>query len=206
MGLSRTSLRLMLLVAALTGFALGLTLTSRFIFIKPIKSARVTPTPSTATVHKQEKVSYGLPVRIIIPKINIDAAIEYVGITPAGELGVPKDPANAAWYNKGPRPGEAGNAVIDGHFGYKDNISAVFDNLHKLLKGDKLYVRDEKGTTITFVVRELRSYGQNEEGSSVFVSNNTKAHLVLITCQGIWSQTQKSFSNRLVVFADKEIK
>jgi len=118
---------------------------------------------------------------------------------------VPKGPASAGWYVLGPRPGEKGNAVIDGHFGYKNNIPAVFDNLHILQKGDNLYVEDEKGKTVTFVVRELRTYGQNEDASSVFVPSDTKAHLNLITCQGIWNSAQRSYSNRLVVFADEEV-
>jgi LPXTG-site transpeptidase (sortase) family protein len=206
MGLSKTSLRRMLLVVVLAGFALGLVLTLHFIFKKPIRSGWTPPTASSTTVHKQEKVSSGLPVRLMIPKINVDAAIDYVGLTPEGELGVPAGPANAAWYDLGPRPGEKGNAVIDGHFGYKNHIPAVFDNLHALQKGDIIYVEDEKGKTITFVVRELRTYGQNEDDSGVFVSSDGKAHLNLITCQGVWSETQKSFSNRLVVFADEEIK
>ena len=206
MGLSKTALRRVLLVMVLAGFALGLALTIHFIFKKQVRSDWVLPTASIATVHKQEKVSSGLPVHLTIPKINVDAALDYVGITPAGELGVPKGPTNAAWYDLGPRPGEKGNAVIDGHFGYKNHVPAVFDNLHALQKGDNIYIEDEKGKTIIFVVRELRTYGHNEEDSNVFVSSDGKAHLNLITCQGVWSETQKSFSNRLVVFADEEIK
>ena len=143
-------------------------------------------------------------MRLKIPKINVDAALDYVGLTAqGGELDVPKGPINAAWYDQGPRPGEKGDAVIDGHFGWKDNIPAVFDNLHELRKGDDLYVEDAKGSTTTFVVRELRTYAQNQDDSNVFVSSDWKAHLNLITCQGVWSNTNKSYSNRLVVFADE---
>lgn len=144
-------------------------------------------------------------MRLEIPKIGVDAAIDYVGITSQGELGVPTGPANAGWYDLGPRPGEKGNAVIDGHFGYKNHIPAVFDNLHTLQKGDKLYVKDMKGITATFVVRELRTYGPADYAPAVFRSSDGKAHLNLITCEGTWNQAQKSFSNRLVVFADKAI-
>jgi LPXTG-site transpeptidase (sortase) family protein len=144
-----------------------------------------------------------LPIRLEIPKIKVDAALDYVGITSNGELGVPAGPANAAWYDQGPRPGDTGSAVIDGHFGYKDNIPAVFDNLHDLQIGDKIYVKDVKGLTTTFVVRQLRTYGSDEPAPDVFHSSDGKAHLNLITCQGDWNQTQKSYSTRLVVFTDK---
>jgi hypothetical protein len=53
-------------------------------------------------------------------------------------------------------------------------------------------------------VRELRTYGPDEYASAVFRSSDGKAHLNLITCEGTWNSAQKSFSNRLVVFADKE--
>ena len=205
MGLSKTLLRRMLLIVVIAGLALGLALTLYFKFMRPVHSGWAPPTATVTTVHKQEKMSSGLPVRLMIPKINVDAALDYVGITSGGELDVPKGPTNAAWYDLGPLPGEIGNAVIDGHFGWKNSIPAVFDNLHILQKGDIIYVLDEKGKTVTFVVRELRTYSRNEDDSGVFVSSDKIAHLNLITCQGTWSETQKSFSTRLVVFADKKI-
>ncbi len=168
-----------------------------------ISSTQSNSASQTTTLHKQG-VKYGLPVRLKIPKIKVDAALDYVGITSQGELGVPSSPANAGWYDRGPRPGEEGSAVIDGHFGYRSHIPAVFDNLHTLQKGDKLYVKDIRGLTVTFVVRELRTYGPDEYAPAVFRSSDGKAHLNLITCQGTWDETHKSFSRRLVVFADKE--
>lgn len=150
------------------------------------------------------KVSYGLPVRLTIPVIGVDVAIEYVGVTPLGAMDAPKGPQNVAWFQFGPRPGETGSAVIAGHYGWKDNIPAVFDELSKLQKGDTISVRDERGVLTTFVVRDSRLLGENEDASSVFTSNDGKAHLNLITCEGVWNATTKSYSKRLVVFADKE--
>lgn len=149
-------------------------------------------------------MNIGLPVRLEIPKIKVDAALDYVGITSHGEMGVPASPAKAAWYDQGPRPGQTGSAVIDGHFGYRNHIPAVFDNLSSLQKGDKLYVKDIKGLTTTFVVSSLRTYDPRADAATVFRSSDTKAHLNLITCEGTWNQAQKSYSNRLVVFADKK--
>lgn len=113
-------------------------------------------------------------------------------------------PANAAWFDLGPRPGQTGDAIIDGHFGWKDNIPAVFDNLSKLVPGDKIYVEDGIGSTMTFVVREVKIYGKNDDIAPVFNSSDSLAHLNLITCEGTWNAVEKSYSNRLVVFADKK--
>jgi len=151
-----------------------------------------------------EKSGLGLPVNLKIPKINVDAAVEYVGLTAEGAMGVPEGPLNVAWFNQGPRPGEIGSAVISGHEGWKDGIAAVFDSLYKLNKGDKLYIEDKNGIITTFIVRELRVYDQNGDAANVFGPSDGKAHLNLITCEGTWNSAQKSYSKRLVVFTDKE--
>lgn len=145
----------------------------------------------------------GLPIRLIIPKISVDAAIEQVGVAPDGSMDVPKGPQNVAWFRLGPRPGENGSAVIAGHYGWKDGIPAVFDTLSTLQKGDTLSVEDDTGVVTTFVVRESRLLGEHEDASEVFGSSDGKAHLNLITCEGVWNAATKSYSKRLVVFADK---
>lgn len=145
-----------------------------------------------------------LPVHIRIPAIGVDAALEQVGLTPEGAMDVPKIPADAAWFDQGPRPGETGSAIIDGHYGWKDGIPAVFDDLSSLHAGDMIFVDGENGTTTAFVVRLIRTYGENEDAPNVFISNDGTAHLNLITCEGVWNATMQSYSGRLVVFADEE--
>lgn len=153
---------------------------------------------------KQEEPMIPLPMRLRIPAVNVDAAIEQAGLAINGTMGTPQSPADTVWFNLGPRPGETGSAVIAGHFGWKEGRPAVFDNLHQLQKGDKLFVEDEKGATIVFVVRELRIYYEDQDASDVFSSSDGKAHLNLITCEGIWDSMKKSYSNRLVLFTDRE--
>ena len=166
---------------------------------------------SSMSISEQGKIniladqsSFGLPVRLKIPKISVNATVEYVGLTPDKAMDVPQGPDNVAWFYLGPRPGENGTAVIDGHFGWKNKIPAVFDDLYKLQKGDKIFVEDEKGITTTFIVRESRKYDSNADASNVFISNDGLSHLNLISCTGVWNPIEKSRANRLVVFADKE--
>ncbi len=132
------------------------------------------------------------------------APIESVGLTAEGAVGVPEGPVDAAWYDLGPRPGDIGSAVIVGHEGWKDGIAAVFDSLNKLAVGDKIYVTDDTGTTTVFIVRQIQLYGENDSVPNIFNSNDGLAHLNLITCDGIWNATTKSYSDRLVVFTDEE--
>lgn len=194
-----------LLVVTLVELAIFLALLFHLIPKGPIQSDSALLVKNAVVLPKQEQVSYGLPVRLKIPVINVDSVIEDVGLTPQGAVGVPKDPTNTAWFNLGPRPGENGSAVIAGHYGrWEDGERSVFDDLNKLIEGDILYVEDEKGATTAFVVRKSRSYNQTADASDLFGPNDGKAHLNLITCEGTWDEVSKSYSKRLVVFADKE--
>lgn len=144
-----------------------------------------------------------LPARLKIPSINVNSAIEYVGVAQNGTMDLPKSPERAGWFAPGPRPGEVGSAVIAGHYGWKDGIPAVFDTLSALQKGDKIYIEDGKGSVVTFVVREMHSYDPAADATVIFTSTDGKSHLNLITCEGVWNKVQQSYAERLVVFADR---
>jgi LPXTG-site transpeptidase (sortase) family protein len=164
-----------------------------------IDSMSVEPIQSIAF---SEQASAGFPIRLKVPKINVDVTVEYVGLASDGAMDTPKSPDDVVWFELGQRPGENGSAVIAGHYGWGNGKASVFDNLYKLHKGDKLYIEDDKGIAVSFVVRESRRYDPEADASNVFNSNDGKSHLNLITCDGIWDGAKKSYSKRLVVFAD----
>ncbi|MBP6981476.1 class F sortase [Candidatus Gracilibacteria bacterium] len=151
----------------------------------------------------KNQIALNYPIQILIPKIHLSTTIEEVGLTKKGALGVPKKYTNAAWFNLGPRPGEKGNAVIDGHFGYVNKNPGAFNDLHKLKIGDTVTVLQNNGVTHSFIVRESHIYKWNEKVPQVFISDDTQSHLNLITCQGVWNPTSKSYPFRLVIFTDK---
>jgi len=140
-----------------------------------------------------------LPVRLIIPRIDVSADIKYVGVTTEGAMDMPNNLADVGWFKLGPRPGEKGSAVISGHVDGKDSEMGVFADLYRLKKGDKLYIENGKGVAI-FVVRESRVYDPGYADDVFKKSDNT--HLNLVTCDGVWDGDKKSYSKRLVVFAD----
>ena len=149
-----------------------------------------------------EQSGPSVPIRLVIPKINVDAALEHVGLTADGAVGTPKNQNNAAWFELGRRPGEIGSAIIAGHYGWKNKKSSAFDNLYKLREGDVIYINDEGGVTTTFIVRELKRYGPDAKAIDVFGTDDNQAHLNLVTCEGVWNDDTKSYSARLVVFTD----
>ena len=166
------------------------------------------PIPEEVVPHVEipVKVSIGVPKRLIIPVIAINSNVLHTGITKLGEMEVPSSIVDVGWYKFGSRPGEKGSAVIDGHFGSVKGVPGIFNDLSKLKKGDLLSVFDSAGASTTFKVRETRLFGENDLASSVFFSNDDKAHLNLITCEGIWNKARKSYSGRLVIFTDLVVK
>lgn len=145
-----------------------------------------------------------LPVRIIITKIGIDAHVESVGLTSDGAIDAPKKPINAAWFTGSSLPGEKGTAIIDGHFGWKNGLQAVFDNLHELKIHDEIYVENNKGVISKFIVKKIKVYGEDESTEEFFHPGDDASHLILITCGGVYDGLSKNYSERLVVFSDKE--
>lgn len=157
-------------------------------------------TPQNILGIQDSTVSRGVPVRLTIPAINVNANIQSVGVTQSGDMEVPDNAIDVGWFKVGPHPGEKGSGVIAGHVDGENGEAGVFANLNMIKKGEKVYVKNDKGMTITFTVRESRVYDPGY-AEDVF-SSNDGAHLNLITCDGIWDGEKKSFSKRLVVFTD----
>lgn len=209
MSLPVTPLKLTLLVVAVFGLAV---LSVFFINLIPQnKPAIITESNAVLPIQESppeipERPNYGLPIRLKIPAINVNSVIEYVGLDSKGAMDVPKNRDDVAWFNLGSRPGNDGSAVISGHYGWQNNEGSAFDNLHKLRKGDKIYVEDENGEIILFVVRESRRYNPEtkvNDNADIFGSADGKPHLNLITCEGVWDEKTQQYAQRLVVFADK---
>ncbi len=144
------------------------------------------------------------PTRLMIAAISVDAAIEQVALATDGSMDVPKLPMSTAWYKLGPQPGEIGSAVIAGHVNWKNSSTAVFSNLYKLKPGDRVQVQSSEGEMTTFIVRESRTYESDADATNIFTSSDGLAHLNLITCTGSWEKAVQSYSQRLVVFTDRE--
>lgn len=147
-------------------------------------------------------IPQGLPVRLKIPSIGVDSAIEDALITPDGRMDVPAGSINVAWFSLGPHPGNIGSAVIGGHFGINNGVKFVFYDLDKLQAGDKIYIENDKGDTLVFQVRSIKLFDRNADATTVFTSDDGLAHLNLITCEGLWNRVNDSYPERRVVFTD----
>ena len=86
-----------------------------------------------------------LPVRLRIPAIDVDTRLDSLGLADDKSIEVPKELSVAGWWERGPRPGQVGPAVILGHV--SRNAPAVFSRLHTLQRGDEILIDRADGTT-----------------------------------------------------------
>ncbi len=144
----------------------------------------------------------GQPVRLKIPAINVDAAVEQVGQTPDGSMDVPKNFDNTAWYDLGARPGERGNAVVAGHVD-STHGKAVFWDLSKLVGGDQIIVVGDDNVERTFVVTASEAYTRADVPLDRVFGATTDTHLNLITCdsRSAFDRTRGEYAGNLVVYA-----
>lgn len=156
---------------------------------------------TTAWQNARFSHTQALPKTLIIPTLQIHAPIEYVGTTMEGAMDVPQDIWHVAWYTHGPRPGEIGNAVIDGHLDAKDG-PAVFYTLINLSLGDKIFITDENGGKLTFIVTDKHDYPYNAFPINKVFGKTDKKQLQLITCSGTFDRTHENYSDRIVITAE----
>lgn len=163
-----------------------------------------TPTLAPATPEATPPPALSVPVRLIIPRIKVDAPIEEVGIAQNGDLATPtKNPWDGVgWYKNGAYPGAEGSAVMNGHLDRPGGYPAVFWNLRYLRPGDRLTVQTASGQSLQFRVLRLASYPpQNAPVQNIFGMTGGR-YLNLITCTGTWIPAQHQTTLRLVVYTE----
>lgn len=151
-----------------------------------------TPTPSPQAA---------LPKSLTIPKLGVTAPMEYVGLDSEERMDIPKDPDNVAWYKYGVPPGETGNAVLAGHLDWYDG-PAVFYRLQQLAPGDELKVVDAESREHQFLVTRKVIYENDDFPVEEVFGPADSPRLNLITCDGVFNQTTRNYSHRVVIYAE----
>ena len=140
------------------------------------------------------------PGRLIIPSIGVDAQVLAVGVDKDGNMAVTNESYDVGWYNRGPAPGDPGDAVIDGHLDWYDTSQAVFYNLKNVKVGDDIQVQRLDGSSHHFKVTKVQSVAYNARVPGLFVPGGP-ARLSLITCGGQWSKALNQYVSRVIVDA-----
>lgn len=165
-------------------------------------AARPQAAPATSTPTPTAAPALPNPVRLVISSVGINAPIEAVGVESDGNLATPKRSPweDVGWYDAGPRPGQPGSAVIDGHVDQPHGLPAVFWRLGEVHLGDLVLVKDAAGTTWTFHVTRLAYYHPQDAPLQDIFGNKGGTYLNLVTCAGDWIPSQGQTTLRLVVY------
>ena len=147
-----------------------------------------------------------IPVRLVVPAIEINASVESVGIRSDSDLATPTQHPweDAGWYDMGPLPGERGSAVIDGHLDRPGGYPAVFWRLRDIQVGDDVQVIGSAGKAVHFRVTRIAYYRADQAPLQDIFGNLGGRYLNLITCAGDWIPGQHQTTLRLVVYSTEK--
>jgi len=144
--------------------------------------------------------STSLPVRLLIPAIGVDTALQPLRLSSDGSLQAPSAWQVAGWYAGGIRPGQPGPAVIAGHV---DSLygPAVFFRLRQLHHGDQVIVERQDRQTLVFLVDAVDHFPKDNFPTELVYGPTPLPELRLITCGGDFDPHTLSYLDNLVVSA-----
>jgi sortase (surface protein transpeptidase) len=171
----------------------------------PVSTAapeRPVPVPSTLrSFSSTERVARpAMPVRLQVPAIGVDTPLERLGQTRHRVVEVPRHWQWAGWYRNGPRPGEAGAAVILGHVDSPGG-PAVFARASSLRRGDRVTVRLSDGSSVAFRVSRVELRPRSRFPAKDVYWPTLRPELRLITCGGAYIRSAGGYQSNVIVFA-----
>lgn len=145
----------------------------------------ITDSSTSGSTGKKKYKGYTVVGTMKIPAINLEYPIFEEITTKALETGL------IALYPNGDNINQVGNTVIIGH-NYRNGM--FFSNLKKLSNGAKIYIKDFRGTTLTYEV--YNKFEASSTDTSFYTRDtNGLAEITLSTC------TDASNDQRTILFA-----
>lgn len=149
---------------------------------------------------QQNLVPPGWPQSISIPRIGVAATLENLPFNSSKYLSAPFKWNDVSWFDRGPRPGDPGRAIIFGHLD-STCCPAVFWNLHELAAGDTIQVKYRDGRVTTFHVMWSHTYTNAGIPASWIYQRSSQRGLVLFTCAGVFHTDGTGYDHKLMVYA-----
>jgi sortase (surface protein transpeptidase) len=142
------------------------------------------------------------PLRLRIPALKVNTSLEPLGLAHDGTIAVPARTDVAGWYRDGPRPGQAGPAVVLGHVDSREG-PGVFIDLVTLKPGAVIKVDRADRTSVTFRVTRVSRVPKNKFPTDLVYAPTLDQALRLVTCGGGFDQARRSYRDNVIVFADR---
>lgn len=141
-----------------------------------------------------------LPVRLLIPDLDLDTRLITLGVRRDRTVQVPSDPDRAGWFRQGPTPGSLGSSVILGHVDSADG-PAVFARLSSLRPGARVEVTLDDGSLVRFEVHSVRTYANEAFPARKVYGFHGRPELNLVTCGGVYDAARGGYQANVVVNA-----
>jgi LPXTG-site transpeptidase (sortase) family protein len=143
-----------------------------------------------------------VPIALRVDAIDIDAPVIATGVNQrTGQMAVPSNVRDVAWYKFGSRPGEAGSAVLAAHVDLAGSGPGVFFDLRELDQGDIVEVEFSDGDVRFFRVEARAVYQKDELPLETVFAREGASVLTLVTCGGGFSESSGSYDSNVVVYA-----
>jgi sortase (surface protein transpeptidase) len=153
-----------------------------------------------ASALRASALRHSTPIRLRIPAIGVNTALQPLGLLADGTLQPPNAWQTAGWYGAGVVPGDAGPAVIAGHVDSKSG-PAVFYRLDRLHAGDLAVVQRRDGRILRFVVDDVAVYPKSAFPTAGVYGPTALPMLRLVTCTGDFDSNAHTYLSNLVVSA-----
>lgn len=163
--------------------------------------------PSEAPVSDKSKQAYtvaaDMPRTISIDRVGVHARVLRMSVGTDGAIEAPKSIWDAGWYDGSAKPGEPGNAFIDGHIS-GPTMDAVFAKLKVLKAGDYITVERGDGKSLTYSVTSITTVKIEDINMASVLAGPTgvKESLTLMTCGGNYKGNY-TYDSRVIVVAKR---
>jgi LPXTG-site transpeptidase (sortase) family protein len=159
--------------------------------------ATVLPTAETA----------GIPTRVRIPALNIDAPVDVVALDFANRVEVPEDVQRTGWYRfaANPMTGQGSTVIVGHRDGVRQGAGAFFD-LDKAAIGDRVTVITEDGSPLRYRIVARESFDKGNVPFAELFAVTGSPRLTLITCGGPFDATTLGYTDNVVVTAVPDVR
>jgi sortase (surface protein transpeptidase) len=170
----------------------------------PVAAARshpAAPQPADAFVSSRTYQTVAVPVRLRVPALHVDSRIVDLGLQRDGSIQVPGSTAVAGWYDRGPRPGQAGPAVLLGHVDSTRGPGIFFD-LYRIRAGSLVEVDRSDGSTARFRITKVARVAKTRFPTDLVYAPTLDPTLRLVTCGGSFDPARGSYRDNIIAFAE----
>ncbi|OII35285.1 hypothetical protein BIU98_02535 [Curtobacterium sp. MMLR14_010] len=168
----------------------------------PAPSAFSTAVPLRDAALPAEVPAVVAPVRVAVPALDIDQAVQPEGVDPSGAMALPADPAVAGWWRFGSTPtSTAGSTVLAAHVDAVGYGIGPFAHLVDVPVGTQVTVTSEDGTTTRYAVATVDLLAKTGVPWASVFDHDGPRRLVLVTCGGTFDTATHHYRSNLVVTA-----